>query len=178
MVNFKRIASKSKASQGENELEWLLRNVAAIKPQVVVEIGVHLGHSLKAWRDAFKPKLLIGIQDEINQELYDRADNIGASLIKGDSHEKTTQLTLKAMLRGEQVDFLFIDGDHTYEGVKSDYIMYSNFVRKGGIIAFHDAAITDHPLVDVYKFLEKLVQEDINITIYQSDANGVGILHV
>jgi predicted O-methyltransferase YrrM len=36
------------------------------------------------------------------------------------------------------VDFLFIDGDHTYEGVRRDFEMYSPLVREGGIIAFHD----------------------------------------
>jgi len=35
-------------------------------------------------------------------------------------------------------DFLFIDGDHTYEGVEGDFEMYSPLVRRGGIIAFHD----------------------------------------
>ncbi|MCS7366302.1 MAG: class I SAM-dependent methyltransferase [archaeon YNP-WB-062] len=41
------------------------------------------------------------------------------------------------------MDFLFIDGDHTYEGVKKDFEMYSPLVRGGGIIAFHD--IVQHP---------------------------------
>jgi predicted O-methyltransferase YrrM len=36
------------------------------------------------------------------------------------------------------LDFLFIDGDHSYEGVKKDFEIYSSLVRKGGIIAFHD----------------------------------------
>jgi hypothetical protein len=30
------------------------------------------------------------------------------------------------------VDFLFIDGDHTYEGVKKDFEMYSPLVRREG----------------------------------------------
>jgi len=46
-------------------------------------------------------------------------------------------------LNGEPLDFLFIDGDHTYEGVKRDFEMYSPLVRNGGIIAFHD--IVKHP---------------------------------
>jgi hypothetical protein len=40
-----------------------------------------------------------------------------------------------SMKRG---DFLFIDGDHTYEGVEGDFEMYSPLVRRGGTIAFHD----------------------------------------
>ena len=36
---------------------------------------------------------------------------------------------------------LFIDGDHSYEGVKKDFEMWSPFVVKGGLIAFHDVAV-------------------------------------
>ena len=41
-------------------------------------------------------------------------------------------------LADTHIDFLFIDGDHTYEGVKSDFEMYSPLVRSGGLIALHD----------------------------------------
>jgi hypothetical protein len=42
-----------------------------------------------------------------------------------------------------EVDFLFIDGDHSYEGVKKDFEMYSPLVKSGGLIAFHDIVDTD-----------------------------------
>jgi predicted O-methyltransferase YrrM len=42
------------------------------------------------------------------------------------------------LLKGSEGDFLFIDGDHTYQGVKQDFQMYSPLVKKGGIVAFHD----------------------------------------
>lgn len=35
-------------------------------------------------------------------------------------------------------DILFIDGDHSYDGVKNDTINYLPIVRKGGYIMFHD----------------------------------------
>ena len=35
-------------------------------------------------------------------------------------------------------DFLFIDGDHSYEGVKADFEHWEQFVKVGGHIAFHD----------------------------------------
>jgi predicted O-methyltransferase YrrM len=38
----------------------------------------------------------------------------------------------------KRLDFLFIDGDHTYEGVKQDFEMYTPLVRKGGLVAMHD----------------------------------------
>lgn len=36
------------------------------------------------------------------------------------------------------IDFMFIDGDHSYDGVKSDWEAYKGFLRPGSIIAFHD----------------------------------------
>ena len=64
-------------------------------------------------------------------------------LIRADSHDPKTFETVKEILGDRKVDFLFIDGDHTYEGVKRDFEMYSPLVREGGIIAFHD--IVPHP---------------------------------
>src|SRR5436305_1373985 len=42
------------------------------------------------------------------------------------------------LLRGELFDFLFVDADHTYEGVRSDFEMYAPLVRSGGVLVFHD----------------------------------------
>jgi hypothetical protein len=36
------------------------------------------------------------------------------------------------------VDMLHIDGDHSYEGVKSDYEKWKHLVKSGGMIVFHD----------------------------------------
>ena len=45
---------------------------------------------------------------------------------------------VKKTLERYKLEFLFIDGDHTYTGVKTDFEMYSKLVAKGGIIALHD----------------------------------------
>ena len=37
------------------------------------------------------------------------------------------------------IDFLFIDGDHREEGVRSDWELFSPHVVPGGHVAFHDA---------------------------------------
>lgn len=58
-------------------------------------------------------------------------------LITGDSHsEKVVDAVGEIFTDG--VDFLFIDGDHEYEGVKKDFLKYSPLVKKGGLIVFHD----------------------------------------
>ena len=38
----------------------------------------------------------------------------------------------------EQLDFVYIDGDHSYQGVKSDCNIYYDKVKTGGVIGGHD----------------------------------------
>ncbi|MEZ2441037.1 class I SAM-dependent methyltransferase [Chitinophaga sp. RCC_12] len=38
----------------------------------------------------------------------------------------------------QQIDFLFIDGDHSIAGCRSDFELYASKVVRGGYIAFHD----------------------------------------
>lgn len=37
-----------------------------------------------------------------------------------------------------KIDFLFIDGDHSYEGVKKDFELYSKILSDNGVIVLHD----------------------------------------
>jgi hypothetical protein len=37
-----------------------------------------------------------------------------------------------------KIDFLFIDGDHSYEGVKKDFELYSKIISDNGTIVLHD----------------------------------------
>jgi len=59
-------------------------------------------------------------------------------LIRADSHAADTKERVVRLLRSERLDYLFIDADHTYEGVRRDFEMYSPLVRSGGMVAFHD----------------------------------------
>lgn len=42
------------------------------------------------------------------------------------------------VLQDIKIDFLFIDGDHSYEGVKKDFDLYSTLLSDKGIIILHD----------------------------------------
>jgi hypothetical protein len=64
-------------------------------------------------------------------------------LIDGDSHTVSIRDAVERAGGGQGIDGLFIDGDHTYEGVRSDYLNYRGLVRDGGIVAFHDI-VEDH----------------------------------
>jgi predicted O-methyltransferase YrrM len=77
--------------------------------------------------------------------------------IRGDSHSEETLRRVLDILSGNKLDLLFIDGDHSYEGVKKDYETYSTLVRKGGVIAFHDIVPGPQHLVGgVPRFWSKL----------------------
>ena len=55
-----------------------------------------------------------------------------------------------------QVDLLFIDGDHTYQGVLCDWLLYHSLVRTGGLVAFHDCATDCPDQSEAPNFLVKL----------------------
>jgi predicted O-methyltransferase YrrM len=42
----------------------------------------------------------------------------------------------------EPIEVLFIDGDHSYDGAKADFQRWSEYVRPGGHVLFHDAVDT------------------------------------
>jgi len=76
------------------------------------------------------------------------------------------------------VDVLFIDGDHSYEGVASDWDMYHHLAKPGGIIAFHDSACCFGGF-GVGKFLKDLSEGHVDgkMHVFQnirfSDAVGI-----
>jgi len=57
--------------------------------------------------------------------------NHSYQLIKGDSKSKETCDKVK-----QNIDFLFIDGDHSREGVLNDFINLKDKVNKGGLVVF------------------------------------------
>ena len=54
-------------------------------------------------------------------------------------------------------DFLYIDGNHRYEAVKSDLINYYPRVKKGGIISGHDYEFEGTP--DVKKAVDEFFKK-------------------
>jgi len=59
-------------------------------------------------------------------------------LIRGDSSASETRQEVRQALNQQPIDFLWIDGDHRYEGARRDFEGYAPLVRPGGLIALHD----------------------------------------
>jgi len=49
---------------------------------------------------------------------------------------------------GKPVDFVFIDGDHTVEGLRGDWQAWSPLVTQGGIVALHDSCSSQTRQID------------------------------
>ncbi len=47
-----------------------------------------------------------------------------------------------------RVDFLFIDGDHSYEAIREDWETWSPLVAAGGIVALHDSRSSPSRRID------------------------------
>ena len=100
-------------------------------------------------------------------------------LIRGDSHSKEVAARVSQIT--QSLDVLFIDGDHTYAGVKLDFLSYPPLVRPGGIIAFHD--IAEHRKEtggDVPRFRDEMKRSHLDEEIIENREQGwgIGVLHV
>lgn len=134
------------AQQDVRELKPFFRIVESLEPKNVIEIGVEKGGTFRFWIQAVKSNgRVIGVdmQDALSENVAHHYDigsfgNKKVVLISGSSQDRSTIDKVSDGLSGEQADMLFIDACHDYDKVKSDYENYSQFVRSGGIIGFHD----------------------------------------
>ncbi len=103
-------------------------------------------------------------------------------LVRQDSHDPATLVKIRQILGDRQIDFLFIDGDHTYEGVRQDFEMYAPLVRDGGVVGFHD--IVTHPKAtqsQVDLFWEQIKREYDHWEFVKNPAQrwgGIGVVKV
>lgn len=124
--------------------------IAAYELKNVLEIGTFRGGTLFVFARLSRsdatlisldlPNSRFGVFSRRIQEPLFRTFTRGDQrlvLLRENSQAEETRSKV-AMALKDPLDFLFIDGDHSYEGVKSDFQMYSPFVRKGGMVALHD----------------------------------------
>lgn len=99
-------------------------------------------------------------------------------LIPDESQKVETQETVNDILKGRNIDFLFIDGNHTYSGVKMDFEIYSKLVRPGGIIAFHDIGKNEEG--GVYNLWQELKEKHKHkeFLLEKNKEKGIGVIFV
>lgn len=140
--------------QLRDEIKALTYLVEKEQPQSVLEIGTAKGGTFYIWSRYLNSvdKLISldlpngrfgGGYDEQKTNIFrEFVPSKEMHFVRNDSHQDDTYEAV-AKLVDDGIDFLFIDGDHTYEGVKQDFEMYSELVAEDGVIALHD--IITHP---------------------------------
>ncbi|MEM3793697.1 MAG: class I SAM-dependent methyltransferase [Candidatus Bathyarchaeia archaeon] len=190
-----RVKFKIAPIQIKEEIAKLLSLLADLKPKTLLEVGTASGGTLFLFCQVAEPDAIIisvdlpgglfgGGYPEWRIPLYKSfaKERQRLHLIRADSHNPKTLEIVKNILSDRKLDFLFIDGDHTYDGVKRDFETYSPLVRKGGIIAFHD--IVEHPLetgCEVSRFWNEIKHGYNYIEIVKSwDQKwaGIGVIYV
>jgi len=110
-----------------------------------VEIGAYAGGSASLMMHRNNTKIIsIDIGDPIDPQIT--IDNVKSNnkyenfyrYIHGNSQKDSTINHLIELLDGDKIDILFIDGDHSYDGVVEDFNNYVGFVNDGGFIVFDD----------------------------------------
>ncbi len=179
------------------QIKWEIKNLLKIikqeKPKYIMEIGSAKGGTLFLFSKVADPYAHIISLDlphgnfgggysksriPIFKKLVLKTQTI--DLIRDDSHKKKTLNQIKKILGKNKLDFLFIDGDHTYNGVKKDFEMYSPLVKKGGIIAFHDIAKSNDTSCKVNTFWNQIKKKYKSKEIIEDKEQGgfgIGVLY-
>lgn len=136
-----------RALQLRPELEAFVRFLTDRQPRTVLELGLFQGGTLYVWARAIdSTDRLVSVDQPVwNDRIHTRraefyptfASSANIDVVYGDSHAERTYEEVADHFE-EGVDFLFVDGDHTYDGVEEDFTTYRQLVADDGVIAFHD----------------------------------------
>lgn len=176
-----------KPAQVETEISQLLKILEKEKPKYILEIGTGNGGNLFLFsKIASNDAQIIGLDMRGGEfgggyafwrvPLYKSfaLHKQKIYLVNGDSHKENTLKKIKNILNEKKLDFLFIDGDHTYEGAKKDFEMYGDLVKEKGIIVLHDIAKSDVKECRVDKFWEEIKQKYKGLEIIEDKSQGWG----
>jgi predicted O-methyltransferase YrrM len=183
--------------QVRSEFRALLGMLEHTPPRTVLEIGTARGGTLFLFTRVSSPDALLisldlppedlpveqparfgGANYGPRKPLYESfaRDQQRVVFLPADSHSSLTFARVEQELAGRQLDLLFIDGDHSADGVRKDFEMYAPLVRDGGIIALHDVADgSDEVVGSVPEFWRSLQHLDTTELIEDREQGGYGL---
>ena len=134
--------------QNRKEIFSFVKTILKKKRDICLEIGIgHYGSTHFLFRHIFKKTISIELQKnrifhfrDVLNKYYGKycLDDKRSHFVYGQSSDPTSVIKIENFLKTKKVDLLFIDGSHNFKDVFTDWLIYKNFVRKNGIIAFHD----------------------------------------
>jgi predicted O-methyltransferase YrrM len=189
-------------SSGLGDGAWLLYGICrSVKPAVAVEIGsargksaCYIGMALKenGWGRlyAIDPHKLTNWNDSDSIDTYDimrsHLKNLGLMKIVTIVREQSAKALVHVPT---PIDLLFIDGDHSHDGVKADWDSFTPHMSPFGVVVFHDTIWDLNPDdkwyrsdMGVPRFVEELrrqgypvitIDRDCGISIVQAKRGGI-----
>ena len=181
--------------QNKSEIIEFIKLLVKIKPKIILEIGTARGGTLFLLsRFSSSDALIISIdlpggkfgcgypRSKIPFLKFFASNKQKINLIRKDSHKPSTLQKVKKILKKKKVDVLFIDGDHTYNGVKKDFEMYRSLVKPGGIICFHDIVpgdiIETGGVPDFWKDIREKYNTHEIVDNWDQQCFGIGIIFI
>lgn len=131
----------------------------------MIEIGCYSGESTIIFSDYFKNVITIDPlesnyhdSDSASESDFEMVYNVFMNRIK---YRKNITLIRKKSddaihFIENKVDFVYIDGMHTYDQVKKDIINYRSLINDGGFIGGHD-------YVEGWEEVKRAIDENINV---------------
>jgi predicted O-methyltransferase YrrM len=126
-----------------DEAAYLYRLVRETAPRTAVEIGRFRGGSTFLIAAALERGILHSYDVETRQGLSGQSlDRQLVAALERYRLADRVQLHVadsRTAKRPEQIDFLFIDGDHSDQGARADFERWAPGLTVGGSLLFHDA---------------------------------------
>lgn len=132
-----RALRENPACMHQKELFQVCELLEEIRPKSILELGVKNGGSLNMWSKFAHPSaILIGVDivPSINHPIGSSSQSV--YLIIADCDVKATREKVKRIT--DEVDFLFLDANHRYYGVREEFRIFAPLVREEGLVAIHD----------------------------------------
>jgi len=162
--------------------------VACLKPRIVVELGTHNGFSFFAFCEAAKQ---LGLPTQCfaldtwqgddqtgfySEQVFESVSDVSAreypstsTLLRGYFDDSLTQFD------DGSIDLLHIDGRHTYEDVKHDFMSWLPKMSDRGVVLFHDLAEHENEF-GVWKLWDELSTSRLSFSF--EHGHGLGVLGV
>lgn len=119
--------------------------------KICVEIGSYLGASARAISHGFNPDQILYCIDIWESDISKRFDPPSGTIYENflKNTEGYNVFPIRSYSKDAvfffiksnlEIDFLFIDGDHSKEGIQIDWDCYYPLMKRGGVMVFHDYA--------------------------------------